>query len=89
MLSGAWKVFIFRNGGRPRIYLGAADWMNGNISYHIEMYCPLYNEKIKDELLELIEFQAVDQRNWTAVDHPENRWDKKSNIKTADAQTEV
>lgn len=54
------RIFYFFNGGRERLYLGSADWMNRNIYRRIEVCFPVYDEAIKKELKELLNLQLTD-----------------------------
>lgn len=54
------RIFIFHNNGDKKIFLGSADWMNRNIYRRIEVCFPVYDEKIKTEILQIIELQLKD-----------------------------
>jgi polyphosphate kinase len=54
------RAFIFHNLGKNDVYLGSADWMNRNIYRRIEVCFPIYNEQIKQEILDIIEIQKQD-----------------------------
>jgi polyphosphate kinase len=54
------RVFIFNNNGSPEIFLGSADWMNRNIHYRVEVCFPVHDEKIKHQIIKLIETQLND-----------------------------
>ena len=54
------RVFIFHNGGDRRIFLGSADWMNRNIYRRIEVCFPVYAEKLKKEITDIIDLQLQD-----------------------------
>lgn len=54
------RVFIFHNNGEEEIYLGSSDWMNRNIYRRIEVCFPLYDERQKTEIRELIRLQLAD-----------------------------
>ncbi|UKT65106.1 polyphosphate kinase 1 [Pedobacter mucosus] len=54
------RIFIFHNLGENSIYLGSADWMNRNIYRRIEVCFPIYDPKIKQEILDIIEIQKLD-----------------------------
>jgi polyphosphate kinase len=54
------RVFIFHNNDNPMVYLGSADWMNRNIYHRIEVCFPVYDEAIKQEILDLICIQLAD-----------------------------
>jgi len=46
------RVFIFGNDGNPKVYISSADWMTRNLVYRVEVGCPIYDEAIKQELIE-------------------------------------
>ena len=56
------RVYIFHNNGEEAVYLGSADWMNRNIYSRIEVCFPLYNEKLKKELRQIIAIQLKDNQ---------------------------
>jgi len=46
------RLFIFGNDGDPKIYISSADWMTRNIENRVEVGCAIYDEDIKQELLD-------------------------------------
>lgn len=54
------RIFIFHNNGTPEVYMGSSDWMNRNIYRRIEVCFPIYNEKIKAEVMAMIDLQLQD-----------------------------
>lgn len=46
------RMFIFGNNGDPKVYISSADWMTRNIDKRVEVSCPIYDEDIKQELLD-------------------------------------
>lgn len=54
------RVFIFANGGNPKIYISSADWMTRNLDYRVEVGCPIYDEDIKQELIDTFEISWAD-----------------------------
>ncbi|WP_430409436.1 polyphosphate kinase 1 [Kordia sp.] len=46
------RMFIFGNNGNPKVYISSADWMTRNIDNRVEVSCPIYDEDIKQELLD-------------------------------------
>ncbi len=46
------RLFIFENGGDPKIYISSADWMTRNLDRRVEISCPIYDEDIKLELMD-------------------------------------
>ena len=39
------RIFRFENAGKPRIYLGSADWMPRNLFYRVETVFPVHNKE--------------------------------------------
>lgn len=46
------RLFIFCNNGYPKVYISSADWMTRNIFNRVEVSCPVYDEEIKQELID-------------------------------------
>lgn len=66
------RVFIFNNSGKNDVYLGSADWMNRNIYRRIEVCFPIYDEKIKSEIIDLINIQKQDNLQAVVIDEHMN-----------------
>lgn len=49
------RLYIFENDGDPKIFISSADWMTRNIDHRVEISCPIYDEDIKEELIETFE----------------------------------
>ena len=49
------RLFIFENAGNPKVYISSADFMARNLDHRVEVSCPIYDEDIKQELLENFE----------------------------------
>ncbi len=54
------RVFYFLNGGNEEVYMGSSDWMNRNLHRRIEVSFPIYDSKMKEELLTILGFQWDD-----------------------------
>ncbi|MFI1744088.1 polyphosphate kinase 1 [Thalassobellus sediminis] len=46
------RVYIFGNDGDTKVYISSADWMTRNIDNRVEVSCPIYDEYIKQEILD-------------------------------------
>jgi polyphosphate kinase len=51
------RVFLFHNGGCNDIYLGSSDWMSRNLRSRVEVVFPIYDEKLKKQVLDYIKIQ--------------------------------
>jgi polyphosphate kinase len=47
------RMFIFANGGDPKVFISSADWMTRNIENRVEVGVPIYQDKLKQELIEV------------------------------------
>ena len=36
----------------PKVYISSADWMTRNIDHRVEVSCPIYDQDIKQELID-------------------------------------
>ncbi|MEH6308012.1 polyphosphate kinase 1 [Olivibacter sp. CPCC 100613] len=54
------RIFIFHNGGQEQIFLGSSDWMDRNIYRRIEVCFPIYNEELKQEIIQILALQLQD-----------------------------
>ncbi len=54
------RLFIFQNGGDPKVYISSADWMTRNLDRRVEISCPIYDEDIKLELMETFDISWSD-----------------------------
>jgi len=62
------RIFVFHNGGDERIYLSSADWMTRNLSYRIETVFPIYDEKLRKEIWDMLNIQLSDNVKARIVD---------------------
>ena len=47
------RLFIFDNNGNNSIYISSADFMGRNLDNRVEISCPIYDEDIKKQILEM------------------------------------
>lgn len=57
------RILIFCNGGKPKYYIGSADWMPRNLMQRIEVMTPVYDEDLKADLMRTIEYGMKDTTN--------------------------
>jgi len=73
------RIFVFHNDGNPLIYSGSADWMRRNLSKRIEVIFPIYNNDIKNSILEILEIQMSDNVKSRVIDKRQINEYKKDN----------
>ena len=47
------RVYIFGNENDPEVYISSADFMTRNIDGRVEVTCPIYDERIKNEIIDI------------------------------------
>ena len=62
------RVYVFENGGENKVYISSADLMTRNIEKRVEVACPIYQEDLKNQILETLEI--------TSNDNVKTRFDK-------------
>ena len=84
------RVFIFGNNNNPEVYISSADFMTRNIDARVEVTCPIYDEEIKQDLIDTFEI------GWKAnvkarlhSDKFENLYRKRGEDKVFRAQQEM
>lgn len=46
------RLYIFGKGSDVKLYISSADWMTRNIDNRVEVSCPIYDEDVKQEILD-------------------------------------
>ena len=62
------RVMIFHNNGKEKVYISSADWMVRNLDHRIEVAAPILDEKIKKELIDIINIQLKDNQKARILD---------------------
>ena len=62
------RILIFANGGKPRYFIGSADWMPRNLINRIEVLTPVYDEDMQADLLRTVSYGMRDTANGRIVD---------------------
>lgn len=83
------RIFIFGNNGQTEVYLGSADWMNRNIYRRIEVCFPIYDQHIKDELINLVKIQKEDNVQAVIIDEQMNNVPVNNSHKPVESQLEI
>ena len=61
------RIFYFQNGGDDEIYLSSADWMPRNLDRRIELMFPILDEKVFEEVNEILDVYFEDNENALAL----------------------
>ena len=84
------RVFIFCNDGNEKMFVSSADWMTRNLDRRIEVCFPVYDEKIKKHIREIIDIQLRDNLKARIINKFQNNKYKKTNgVKKTRSQYET
>lgn len=72
------RIFMFYNDGKRDLFISSADWMVRNLNYRIETVVPVYDDKIREILLDLIRIQLNDNVKARLIHFEENNSYKSS-----------
>ena len=54
------RIYVFGHGGEEQVFVSSADWMTRNLSRRVEVGFPIYDEGIRAEVRQLLDFQRED-----------------------------
>lgn len=54
------RVWVFGNGGKELIYLSSADFMTRNIDRRVEVAFPIFDDRVRKEIRDIIDIQLRD-----------------------------
>lgn len=83
------RVWYFYNNGEENIYLTSADWMERNLHRRIEVAFPIYTEKIKREIIDILNIQLSDNTSAVWLNENLENIPKRNNNKPVRAQQAV
>jgi len=69
------RIYYFSNGGADELYCASADWMTRNLEHRVEILFPIQDEKIRSELVDILNDYFYDNCNTSVLDR-EGKWTK-------------
>ncbi|XHR97670.1 polyphosphate kinase 1 [Mucilaginibacter sp. UC70_90] len=84
------RVHIYCNGGKELIYLTSADFMTRNIDNRVEVGFPIYDEKLQQEIRDIIDIQLEDNTKAREINSQNtNKYHKTNSPESHRAQIEI
>jgi len=84
------RIYLFHNEGNELLYLSSADWMRRNLSRRVEAAFPIYDEKLKKEIKDLISLQLMDTVKARILDkNLKNVYKRSEEKKAVESQIEI
>jgi polyphosphate kinase len=63
------RVIVFHNGGKEKVYISSADWMVRNLDHRVELGCPILDDQIRQELIDVLKIQLSDNVKARVLDN--------------------
>lgn len=63
------RIFYFAHGGKPKVYMGSADWMKRNLYRRIEATTPILDEKLQAQVYAILQIQLRDNQKACWINH--------------------
>lgn len=57
------RMFVFQNGGKPRVFISSADWMPRNLDRRIELLVPIEEPRARTRVIETMRTYFKDNTN--------------------------
>ncbi|MFQ2084408.1 polyphosphate kinase 1 [Aeromonas veronii] len=84
------RVMVFQNKGNPQLYISSADWMSRNIDGRIEVGTPIYDERLKQRIMDILELQLSDTCKARVIDaDQQNEYVKRGNRRKIRSQVAI
>jgi polyphosphate kinase len=84
------RLIVFFNGGKYDMLISSADWMVRNLDHRVEAACPIIDENIKEEILEILQIQLADNVKARLLDWDlSNEYAQTSSKKKIKSQVEI
>ncbi|MBU3020887.1 polyphosphate kinase 1 [Aestuariibacter sp. A3R04] len=84
------RVMVFEGGGQRKVYISSADWMTRNMDNRIEVGCPVYDKRLQQQIVDVLELQFRDTLKARVIDKEQtNRYVRRGNRKKLRSQIEI
>ena len=85
------RIFTFANSGKPRYFIGSADWRERNLDGRIEVSLEIHDEKIKTTLDAVLRMQTADNVKGRLIGgiHHDEPFHLKKKMPRVVSQTEI
>ncbi len=84
------RVFVFHSGGDKKVFISSADIMSRNLDQRIEVGCPIYDQRLKNQILDILEIQWKDTMKARIIDAKQsNKYVPRGNRKKIRSQIAI
>jgi polyphosphate kinase len=84
------RVMVFENQGDPQVYISSADWMTRNLDHRVEVGVPIYDQHLKQLIINILELQFKDCCKARVIDvEQQNKYVARGNRKKVRSQIAI
>lgn len=62
------RIYYFHQNGKPRVYIGSADWMRRNLDDRVEVITEIEAPELRDRLIDTLQIALADRRSAWQLD---------------------
>ncbi len=66
------RVMLFHNQGNKLLFITSGDWMARNIDHRVEVACPIYDEVLKQRIIDILDLQFKDNVKARIINQTQN-----------------
>lgn len=84
------RIMVFCNNKQVEYYIGSADWMTRNLDHRVEIFSPVCDPELKQELKDILDLELRDNTKKRIITKElDNRYVRDHRRKRTDAQIEM
>ena len=68
------RIFVFAHGGERKVFLSSGDWMTRSLDRRVEVSFPIYDPRIQQQLIDLLDIQWRDNVKARVLEDLSNRY---------------
>ena len=83
------RLYIFGDNDDPKVFISSADFMTRNIENRVELTCPIYDEAIKKELIDIFDISWSDNVKARTINESQDNAYRKNDLPKVRSQYET
>ncbi len=84
------RIMVFCNDNQVEYYIGSADWMTRNLDHRVEIFCPVFDPDLQQELADILDLELRDNTKKRIITKElDNRYVRDNRKKKVNAQIEM
>ncbi|WP_298439868.1 polyphosphate kinase 1 [uncultured Ferrimonas sp.] len=62
------RIMVFANDDDPKVFISSGDWMSRNLDNRVEVGCPIYSPRLKQQIIDMLTIQWNDTQKARRID---------------------